>query len=432
MEFVSRQLQEGINLWVWQTEKFKNVSIKIVLHRHLADATSANALLPFVMSRGTEKWTSTRDIAIHMADLYGTQYGLDVMKIGEQQLLVTEVEVVNPRYVSDETVLEAALEAAVQLALYPNLVDGQFVPQYVELERNMMRQRIASLINNKRGLARQRFNETMFAGEAASLYKYGSPEDLQELDANKLTEHFRRVRATAPVNVFVAGDVKADQIADKLAAMLPRRTEPAAAIPEAVIKGEAGDVKVISETQEVSQAVLLLGYRTGITPKDPLYYAGMVANGVLGGFPHSKLFLNVREKASLAYYASSSLDTTKGVLVATAGIDPKNYHRAVDIIKEQVAALQAGQVSAGELEATKMGLANWMHSLHDSAGAAIDRTLAGIVRGAVNPVDDVVAGIESVSSDEVVAAAQRFQLDTIYCLTNEANSDPDKQQEGRG
>lgn len=418
MEFISRQLQDGINLWVWPTDKFKNISIKISLHRHLGGKYTANGLLPFILNRGTQKWPTTRDIAIAMADLYGTQYALDVMKIGEQQLITTELEVVNPRYVSDNRILEAAMEAAVQLLFYPRMDHGLLASEYVEQEKEMMRKRIASLINNKRSYARQRFFEVMFQSEAFARYKYGSQNELDHLNAETMTSHFNQVISSSPVNVFVVGDVEPDQVADGLASLLPKREGPPESLPDTVVKDDVEDVKVVTETEEISQAVLYLGYRTGITARDPLYYPVLVANGILGGFPHSKLFLNVREKASLAYYASSSLDTAKGALFATAGISPENYERAVGIIEEQVTSLQDGDISGAEMDATKKGLANWLRSVNDSPISAIDRTLGGLVKGSLQTVDEAVAGITEVTKDQVVAAAQRFKLDTVYCLTS--------------
>ena len=419
MEFVSHQLQDGMKLWVWPTPKFKNVSIKIVLHRHLADNTAASALLPFVNARGTEQWGTTREIALRMADLYGTRHGSDVMKIGEQQLITTEVLTVNPKYVSEPGLLAAALSMAAQLAFYPRMERGQFIDEYLDQEKALMRQRIAAVINDKRGYAHQRFNEAMYATEAASRYKYGTIEELEVVTSSSLTEHWQRVRGTAPINVFVVGDIQADEVVDLLLPLLPPRTGTTESIPPAVVKSTVAEVKEVIEHQPINQAILLLGYRTGITVADPLYFAALVANGILGGFPHSKLFVNVREKASLAYYASSNLNTTKGTLVATAGIDPQNYRRAVEIITDQVVSLQGGEITEAELSATKKGLINQLKSAGDSAGLVIDRTVAGIVRGKILSIDEMVRGIESVTKDEAVAAAQRFLLDTVYCLTNQ-------------
>ena len=62
----------------------------------------------------------------------------------------------------------------------------------------------------------------------------------------------------------------------------------------------------------------------------------MVFNGLFGGFPHSKLFLNVREKHSLAYYASSSVEPFRGLLTVQTGIDGKNREKVLRLVNDQL------------------------------------------------------------------------------------------------
>src|SRR5690606_27038652 len=146
-------------------------------------------------------------------------------------------------------------------------------------------------------------------------------------------------------------------------------------------------------------------------------YALMVANGVLGVYPHSKLFLNVREKASLAYYVGSSLEGTKGLITITAGIAPQAYQQAVDIIREQVAAMQAGSITDDELERTKIGLISGIRSMVDDPGSLIDRNLIGIVNQELRTPQTVMDSIAAVTKEQVQQAAQGIKLDTIYFLS---------------
>jgi predicted Zn-dependent peptidase len=82
----------------------------------------------------------------------------------------------------------------------------------------------------------------------------------------------------------------------------------------------------------------------------------LVFNELFGGSPLSKLFMNVREKASLAYYASSSFDTFRGVLKVQAGIDGKNHDQVLAIIAAQLSAIQAGDFTDDLVEQLKLGL----------------------------------------------------------------------------
>lgn len=421
MEFTHLQLQSGVELSIWPTDKFKTITCKLCFHRPLDENATATALLPFVFQRGTTKWTTTQEIAKHMADLYGALYSSDVMKIGENLLPGVELAVVNPKYISNgKNLLESGLETLVQLACYPYMPEGQLYEDYVVQEKRAMHERISGLINNKRSYARQRFYQAMFTGENYRRFKYGTEEDLASITAQGLTAHWEEVYRTSPIYIFVVGEVDPDRVAELLQGQLPKRdSADIRRPPDTVVNTNVEEVKVVTETEDVNQAVLYLGYRWGITPSHPLYYSAVMANGILGAFPHSKLFVNVREKASLAYYASSRYDGTKGVMFLTAGISPENYQKTVDIMQEQVAALKRGDISNYELDATRKGLINWLTSVQDAAGTAIDRTLVSTVQRHTASLDEYIHKLKQVTKDDVVAAASQLKLDTIYCLTSQ-------------
>ncbi len=134
--------------------------------------------------------------------------------------------------------------------------------------------------------------------------------------------------------------------------------------------------------------------------------------GSWGGFPHSKLFINVREKASLAYYVGSSVEGTKGLLTISAGIDWDERDEAQTIIKQQVEQVQQGQISRQELEQTKAGLVNAMISMGDHPSGMIDRNLIGIIHGEMRSIDHVVDAIRAVQLEDVVEV-----MGGILCLT---------------
>ena len=69
----------------------------------------------------------------------------------------------------------------------------------------------------------------------------------------------------------------------------------------------------VREKQDMKQGKLHLGFSTPITFQHPDYPKMQMTNGVFGGFAHSKLFMNVREKESMAYYASSSYASHYGL-----------------------------------------------------------------------------------------------------------------------
>ena len=140
-------------------------------------------------------------------------------------------------------------------------------------------------------------------------------------------------------------------------------------------------------------------------------------NGLFGGFSHSKLFINVREKASLAYYASSRLESQKGLLIVMSGIENANYKQAVDIIKEQFAVMKKGDFTEEELQQTKAVVKNQLLETIDVARGMIEILYHNVIANDTITLDEWLEKTETITKEEVVAVAKKIQLDTIYFLT---------------
>lgn len=165
-----------------------------------------------------------------------------------------------------------------------------------------------------------------------------------------------------------------------------------------------------------------MGYRTGVTLASPDYPALLFANGVFGGYTHSKLFQNVRERASLAYFASSGIEQTKGLMWVNAGIDFGAFDTAVGIIEEQLYDVQRGAITESEMENTRRGLIRDIEMMRDQPSSLMDLALAGIVNSCPITAENLKQRISQVSVEDVVKVARGIQLDTVYFLRNEEGS----------
>jgi predicted Zn-dependent peptidase len=172
----------------------------------------------------------------------------------------------------------------------------------------------------------------------------------------------------------------------------------------------------VIEEQDVKQGKLNVGYRTNITYQDPEYYALQVFNGIFGGFSHSKLFINVREKASLAYYAASRLESHKGLLMVMSGVDAKNYQQAITIIKEQMIAMKNGEFTDKELEQTKAVLTNQLLETIDTSRGLIEVLYNDEFSEVKQPIKEWLRKVEQVTKQQIIDTGTKIELDTIYFL----------------
>ena len=174
--------------------------------------------------------------------------------------------------------------------------------------------------------------------------------------------------------------------------------------------------KEVKEVQDITQGKLNIGYRSGIVYGDKQYYSLQVFNGIFGGFPHSKLFLEVREKNSLAYYAASRLESHKGLIIVMAGIQQENYQKTVEIIKEQMEAMKKGEFSEQIISQTKAVIENQLLETIDHPIGLVEVLYHDVIAGKTVSIQQWLDGVKKVTKEEIVDVANQVELDTIYFL----------------
>ena len=237
----------------------------------------------------------------------------------------------------------------------PLNVEGGYQPEFLTQEKANLKRLIESLVDNKGAYAEQRLIEHMCADEPYRLYEYGRMGDIDAIDPVEFLQFQRELFSDGPLYAYVVGDIDLDSTRRLVEEVFstdafPRRGEQQLAPPPA--PRDVSEPREVRETMEVEQAKMSLGYRHDIGLADPLYEPLLVMNGLLGAFPHSKLFQNVREKSSLCYSVRSGLDRTKRLLFISSGIAPENYDAALKITREQVQAVQDGDIADDEISAT--------------------------------------------------------------------------------
>ena len=167
----------------------------------------------------------------------------------------------------------------------------------------------------------------------------------------------------------------------------------------------------------MTQGKLSMGLRTGgITVGHPEFPALLLCNAVFGGTTTSKLFLNVRERLSLCYYASSRLERHKGVMLVTSGVEFDKMDQASDEILAQLDNCRRGSIEAWELEAARRSVVSALHTTLDAQARLEDYWLGQAVSGLSQSPEELAAQVEAVTMEQVVAAANALELDTVYYL----------------
>ena len=427
MEYSRVEIRPGVWLTHLREEKFKTACFSVNLLSQLSRQTvSMNALIPFVLHRGTKLYPDMQSLSERQEELYGTVIEPVVRRIGEIHCCGFFAGFPEDVYLpGDESVLTEAIGLTLNLLLDPVTRGGLLLPDYVDSEREKLLDLIAARVNNKRSYAVLRCMEEMCAFEDYAAGRLGDEAGARAINYKKLSKHYRSLLQTCPIELFYCGhaDVKKVRaiLQDQLAT-LPRGEINYDIGTEIRMNSVEEQPRLTEEEMDVAQVNLVIGWRLGECMEDPDFPALYVFNELFGGSANSKLFLNVREKLSLCYTVSSLVDIRKGLLLVSSGVHEQNIEKAKEEIFAQLEAVKNGGFSAEELDAAKAGAASDMRSVPDSQAALEGFYLSQALAGTDYGPRELAELISEVTADRVAAIAASTVCDQIYLLKAPAGS----------
>ena len=422
MKYNEIDIKNGIKLHTIKTEKFKTNLIAVMLTTKLdRKNVTKNALIPAVLRRGTKFMQTQEEINKKMEDMYGASFDCGLDKTGDNQILKFYMETVNNEFLPQdaENMIKSSIEKIFEIIFNPYLENGVFKKEYVEQEKENIKQIIDGKIDSKARYALDRCIEEMYKNEPFGLYKFGYVEDLKDINEKNLYEYYLELIKTCKIDIYISGIVdenihniiKQNENIEKLQERKPDFKE------FELVKKENEESKEIQESMEVTQGKLILGLDVNILDKDARYKI-MIYNSLLGGSANSKLFQNVREKASLAYTASSSYYRFKNNIFINCGIDIPNYQKALEIIKKQIEDMKNGDFTDEEIENAKNGIIASIKTIDDEQDTEITYYFGQELSGTKTSLEEYVKNIQKVSKSDVLEVAKQISINTIYFLKN--------------
>lgn len=327
------------------------------------------------------------------------------------------ISVLNDQYTDHSLLLDAF--AFLQSVLMRPLMAGDTLdPATVERERDNMLMYLASLKEDRGTQAALALQHSYFDDAVQAAPSFGEPEDIDGIDPATLTAVYHDAIAHDAIEIIVLGPVTVDTVMPlaKQLGFAARTVELSTGYDQPVQL----PVRRVHEQAAVQQAKLNLGYHVESDDCGPQYFASMVANQLFGGSPLSLLFRNVREKASLAYFASSSLNQRRHFMMVQTGIEAENRSAAEALIAEQLATVVRGDFTDEMLRTIKDEILNGRESALDSQRFLMNQALtAALQPAAAIDLATFSARVEAVTREDVAAAAATFKLQAVYFLDGE-------------
>jgi len=421
MNITRTEILPGVWLSYLHSEKFKTACMSLTLLTQLQRETaSMNALIPYVLRRGTTRYPDMEQLSGRMEELYGLAIEPAVRRIGEIQCLGFYASIPEEDFIpGKEKILHEACALLGQLLLSPVTRGGLLLPKYVDSEKEKLIDLIRSRINEKRSYAMHRCIEHMCCFEDYAVGRLGSESEAEAINYKKLTRQYRELLASSPVEIFYCGRSSKKSVISALKdalEVMPRGEINYDIGTDVRMNAVEDDIRYVEEELDVSQGKLVMGFRLGECMEEPDLASLYVFNAVYGSGVTSKLFVNVRERLQLCYYAGSVLDTHKGLMLVSSGIEFDKFTQARDEIFAQLENIKQGQVSEDELNWAKAGVASDLRSLMDSQGDLegfyLSQTLDGCEYGPM----ELAELVDGVSLEEIQEIAAGIECDLVYFL----------------
>lgn len=417
-----KQLANGVELNVLPSHQFKTTRVVINFIAPLAAETiTQRSLLANLLETNSQDYPTQADLAAKLSAMYGADFGVTVGKQGNAHIFSMVLTVVNDRFLPGEThVLKDGLAFLKQILWRPNAAAGAFDAATFKREKANLAAYLQSVYDSKQAYASLQLQALYFQSSSAQrVPSFGNVKDLADITAVSLFNYYQQLLAHDQVMITVLGDVVPEQVVQEIS-QFPFAARQSAAYPIFYQQPKLTSVLEKNDYQVTNQAKLNLAYHAPVYFYQTDYYAMLLANAIFGASPLSLLFTNVRERASLAYYANSIYDGFRGLITVQTGIDASNYQRVKQIIAAQLAALKKGEFSTDLLTQTKAMLRNQYVSRLDSAGYLTHRALIEkLVPAAAVTNSAFATALEAVTKAEVVAAAQKINLQAVYFLSQQ-------------
>ena len=425
MNKVSCELKQGIKAHFIKTDLYKTDLTCIIITTPLKRETvTKNALIPFLLRRGTKKCPTQSLLNEELDNMYGASFNCGIDKMGDNVVLKFYIESISNEYaLNKENILKENLENILDIVFDP-VQDGNLLKEeFLNLEKENLKKVINRKIDDKDSYALEACISAMYGNEKFGLYKYGYIEDVDSISIKEISEYYDWLIQNSKIDIFISGNINEEEIKKYLIEnanikKLRPRTENYILNNEFTeSKQIVENIQEISEKMDISQGKLVIGLDI-LSNMENLQIVSLVYNSILGDGANSMMFQNVREKASLAYSARSTFIKQKLNIFIRCGIQIENYEKALELIKVQLENIKNGNFDEEDLENSKIYLISSIQNIEEEQDTEIIYYIGQEISKTNMSIEEYIEKIQNVTKEQIIELANSIKINTIYFLRN--------------
>ena len=411
------EIIKGVHLHFIQSEKFKTNKIKVRFSAPMSEKTIAGRVLTASMLETSNAlYPTSQAFREKLANLYGANYSTSLSRRGLVHYLDINLSFVRDQFLSRKNMLADEILDFLKASLFFPLSNGQaFDTKTFEIEKRNVLTDLEAEIENHFYHAHREFNNLFYDLSEMRIPRVATIELVEKETAETSFAAFQQMLNQDQIDFFFIGDFNEIAVREKIQEFqFSEREQP---LQLSYQQNYSNITREKLEQRDVHQSIVELAYHFSSQYGDSGHLPLIVLNGLLGGFAHSKLFVNVREKESLAYTISSSFDIFSGLMRIYAGIDRANRTKTIALINRQILDLKRGHFTDEELEQTKNMLKNSILLAQDRQNTLIERAYMSSVLGKkFLSLEAWLKALENVSKADLIEAAQQLKLQAIYFM----------------
>ena len=409
------EIIKGVHLHFIQSEKFKTNKIKVRFSAPMSEKTIAGRVLTASMLETSNAlYPTSQAFREKLANLYGANYSTSLSRRGLVHYLDINLSFVRDQFLSRKNMLADEILDFLKASLFFPLSNGQaFDTKTFEIEKRNVLTDLEAEIENHFYHAHRELNNLFYDLPEMRIPRVATIELVEKETAETSFAAFQQMLTQDQIDFFFIGDFNEIAVREKIQEFqFSEREQP---LQLSYQQNYSNITREKLEQRDVHQSIVELAYHFSSQYGDRSHLPLIVLNGLLGGFAHSKLFVNVREKESLAYTISSSFDIFSGLMRIYAGIDRANRTKTIALINRQILDLKRGHFTDEELEQTKNMLKNSILLAQDRQNTLIERAYMSSVLGKkFLSLEAWLKALENVSKADLIEAAQQLKLQAIY------------------
>lgn len=349
--------------------------------------------LPF---KGTKQWPTSRDVSEAIEGVGGA---MNASTDREMTAFWCQVA---------QTHFKSAFLVLLDMILNPLLH-----PDELEKEREVIQEELRMTNDHPTYKVDLLIDEALWPGQALGRDVGGTAESVSTLSRDKILEYLHRQYNPANTVIAVAGNISHQEVLE-LVGEATIEWEPQESLDwEPVDYGQHGPA-VRLERRYTDQTHLCLAL-PGVSLEDPDRFNLSILNVMLGDGMSSRLFLNLRERQSMAYDVNSSTTHFRdcGSLVIYCGVEPRKSREAVRAVIGELVGMREEATQKELVKAKEYIKGRFLLGLENTRAVATWLASQELLQGWVSTPDETVRCIDAVTGPDVARVAQ-----TLCCQEN--------------